>query len=99
MYVGQHSSVHDDVTKWKHFPCYWPFVRGIHRPPVTRSFDVSLICVWINGWVNNHVAAAVVAEEEEEEEEGEEEEEEMEAENDEDNDDDIDRILCSHSYI
>ena len=20
--------------------------------PVTRSFDVSLICVWINGWVN-----------------------------------------------
>ena len=21
--------------------------------PVTRSFDVSLICVWINGWVNN----------------------------------------------
>ena len=23
---------HDDVIKWKHFPCYWPFV--------TRSFDV-----------------------------------------------------------
>ena len=21
--------------------------------PVTRSFDVSLVCVWINGWVNN----------------------------------------------
>ena len=21
--------------------------------PMTRSFDVSLICVWINGWVNN----------------------------------------------
>ena len=21
--------------------------------PVTRSFDVFLICVWINGWVNN----------------------------------------------
>ena len=21
--------------------------------PVTRSFDVSLICTWINGWVNN----------------------------------------------
>ena len=20
--------------KWKHFPCYWPFVRGIHRSPV-----------------------------------------------------------------
>ena len=22
---------HDDIIKWKHFPCYWPFVRGIHR--------------------------------------------------------------------
>ena len=31
---------HDDVIKWKHFPRYWPFVRGIHRGPVTRSFDV-----------------------------------------------------------
>ena len=25
---------HDDVIKLKHFPCYWPFVRGIHRSPV-----------------------------------------------------------------
>ena len=25
---------HDDVIKWKHFPRYWPFVRGIHRCPV-----------------------------------------------------------------
>ena len=39
---------HDDVIKWKHFPRYWPFVRGIHRStgefpaqrPVTRSFNV-----------------------------------------------------------
>ena len=39
---------HDDVIKWKHFPRYWPFVRGIHRSPVnsphkrpvTRSFDI-----------------------------------------------------------
>ena len=35
---------HDDVIKWKHFPRYWSFVRGIHRSPaqrpVTRSFDV-----------------------------------------------------------
>ena len=23
-----------DVIKWKQFPCYWPFVRGIHWPPV-----------------------------------------------------------------
>ena len=34
--------VHDDVIKWKHFPRYWPFVRGIHRSQrsVTRSFGV-----------------------------------------------------------
>ena len=35
---------HDDVIKWKHFPRYWPFVRGIHRSPaqrpVTRRFGV-----------------------------------------------------------
>ena len=23
----------DDVIKWKYFPCYWSFVRGIHRSP------------------------------------------------------------------
>ena len=28
------SYVHDDVIKWKHFPRYWSFVRGIHRSPV-----------------------------------------------------------------
>ena len=44
---------HDDVMKWKHFLRDWPFVRGIYRSPVTRSFDVSLICAWINGSVNN----------------------------------------------
>ena len=34
--------LHDDIIKWKHFPHYGPFVRGIHRwqRPVTRSFDV-----------------------------------------------------------
>ena len=37
---------HDDVIKWKHFPRYWSFVRGIHRwpvnsqKPVTRTHDV-----------------------------------------------------------
>ena len=25
---------YDDVIKWKHFPRYWPFVRGIRRSPV-----------------------------------------------------------------
>ena len=52
---------HDDVIKWKHFPRYWPFVRGIHRSPVKSphkgqwrgALMFSLIWVWKNGWVNN----------------------------------------------
>ena len=28
-------SQHDDVTKRKHIPRYWPFVRGIHRSPAS----------------------------------------------------------------
>ena len=55
---------HDDVIKWKHFPRYWPFVRGIHRSPVNCTYKcqwggalkISLICAWINGWVNNREA-------------------------------------------
>ena len=52
------------------FPRYWSFVRGIHRSPVNRSpvnsplegqwrgaLMFSLICVWINGWVNNRMAS------------------------------------------
>ena len=58
------SSLHDDVIKWKHFPRYWPFVRGIHRSPVNSphkgqwrgAFMFSLIYVWINRWVNNREA-------------------------------------------
>ena len=55
---------HDDVIKWKHFLHYWPFVRGIHRSPLNSphkgqwrgALMFSLICVWINGWVNNREA-------------------------------------------
>ena len=28
-----HECTYHDVIKWKHFPFYWPFVRGIHRWP------------------------------------------------------------------
>ena len=56
--------IHDDVIKWNHFPRYWPFVRRIHRSPVNSphkgqwrgALMFSLICVWINGWVNNREA-------------------------------------------
>ena len=46
---------HDDVIKWKHFPYYWPFVRGIHWSPVDFPFKgmFSLICTWTNDWANN----------------------------------------------
>ena len=55
---------HDDVIKWKHFPRNWPFVRGIHRSAVNSphkgqwrgALMFSLICVWINDWVNNREA-------------------------------------------
>ena len=43
---------HDFVIKWKNFPRYWPFVRGIHRSPVNSphkgqwrwALVFSLIC-------------------------------------------------------
>ena len=54
----------DDVIKWKDFLRNWPFVRGIHRSPVNSphkgqwrgALMFSLICVWINDWVNNREA-------------------------------------------
>ena len=50
-----------DIIKWKHFPHYWPFLRGIHRSPVNSphkgpwrgALMFSLICAWTNAWVNN----------------------------------------------
>ena len=62
--LSNYGSHHDDVIKWKHFPSYWPFVQGIHQSPVNsphkgqwrRTLVFSLICVWINGWVNNREA-------------------------------------------
>ena len=57
------ESFHNDVIKWKHFPHYWPFVRGTHRSPVNsphkgqwRGALIFFICAWMNGWVNNREA-------------------------------------------
>ena len=52
---------HDAVIKWKHFPRYCPFVRGIHRSPVNSphkgQWRGALVFLWsapwISGWVNN----------------------------------------------
>ena len=43
---------------------YWPFARGVHRSPVDSphkgqrrgALMFSLICAWINSWVNNREA-------------------------------------------
>ena len=61
MLGGARRSNHDDVIKWKHFPRYWPFVRGIHRSPMNSphkgQWRGAMMCLWsapwINGWVNN----------------------------------------------
>ena len=52
--------IHDDIIKWKYFPRYWPFCgefTGDRWVPRTKVSDgalmFSLICTWINGWVNN----------------------------------------------
>ena len=49
------------VIKWKHFPRYWSFVRGIHRSSMNSphkgqwrgALRFCLTCAWTNGWVNN----------------------------------------------
>ena len=61
--MRRHRSLksHEDVIKWKHFPRYWPFVRGILRSPVNSrhkgqwrgALMFSLICAWINDRANN----------------------------------------------
>ena len=61
--VKKHGSMITSF-KWKHFPRNWPFVRGIHRSPLNSphkgqwrgALMFSLICVWINDWVNNREA-------------------------------------------
>ena len=66
--LTSHWIAHDDVIKWKHFPRYWPFVRGFHRSPVNSPHKglwrwvlrFSSICAWINGCVNNRGAGDVL---------------------------------------
>ena len=56
--------LHNDVVKWKRFPRYWPFKRGINRSAVNSphrsqwrgALMFSLICARIKGWVNNRKA-------------------------------------------
>ena len=51
------TSFHDDVIKWKHFLRYWPCVqKRPHKGQWRGALMFSLICIWINGWVNNREA-------------------------------------------
>ena len=43
-------SWHDDVIKWRQFPRYWPFVRGIHRSPVNSHTNASDAELWCSLW-------------------------------------------------
>ena len=64
LFIPQSSDYHYGVIKRKHFPRYWPFVRGIHRSSVNSphkgqwrgALMFSMICAWMNGWVNNREA-------------------------------------------
>ena len=54
LFISCCNLYHDDVIKWKHFPCYWPFVKGIHWWPVDSphtgqwrgALMISLTCDW-----------------------------------------------------
>ena len=55
---------HDDVIKWKHFPQFRALCAGNSPVPVNSphkgqwrgALMFSLICAWINDWVNNREA-------------------------------------------
>ena len=60
-------TIHDDVIKFKHFPRYWSFVRGIHQSLVNSPhkgqgrralmfFCFFFIYARVNGWVSNRDA-------------------------------------------
>ena len=65
--VFNYTRVHCN-SRWRHqkktFSRYWPFVRGIHRPPVNSphkgqwrgALMFSLVCVSINSSANNREA-------------------------------------------
>ena len=67
-FLYTHNAVipqHDDVSRWKHFPRYWHFVRGplvtSRYPPLTKASDAELwccffICTWTNGSASNRDA-------------------------------------------
>ena len=41
---------HEDVIKWKHFPRYWTFARGIHQSPVNSPHKGQCAELWYFLW-------------------------------------------------
>ena len=48
--TGTWVIIHDDVIKWKHFPRYWPCVRGIPRLPVNSPHKGQWRGAWCLLW-------------------------------------------------
>ena len=59
MFMLFQNTIHDDVIKWRHFPRYWPFVRGMHpwhKSQWRGALMLSLIYAWTNGGASNREA-------------------------------------------
>ena len=58
--ISSHQQKHDDVMTWKHFPHYWPFVKGIHQVtggfPSQRTSNVHLMFPQTNRSINTWLA-------------------------------------------
>ena len=62
--VQLYNMMASSMETWKHFPRYWPFVRGIQWSPVNLphkgesrgALIFPLIYAWINVWANNREA-------------------------------------------
>ena len=51
---------HDDVIKWKRFPHYWCFVRGIHRWPVDSLHKGHWRGALIRAWTRQTIETPVI---------------------------------------
>ena len=55
----KHNTLGIIMMTSSNFPCYWPFMRGIHRSPVNFPQNgrcIFFICAWMYGRVNNREA-------------------------------------------
>ena len=60
-WIDKRFHIHDNVTKWRHFPRYWPFAWGSpvnshHKGHWRGALMFSLSYAWTMGWVHNRDA-------------------------------------------